>query len=68
MDADGGEKGYTKTPGSFVRLDDSRKFPVPRLDAKGNSVRGILACKELASHSDSPTQVRISCSGSAVEL
>jgi glutaminase len=22
----------------------------PRLDAKGNSVRGILACKELASH------------------
>jgi glutaminase len=22
----------------------------PRLDAKGNSVRGIMACKELASH------------------
>ena len=22
----------------------------PRLDSKGNSVRGILACKELASH------------------
>jgi hypothetical protein len=22
----------------------------PKLDAQGNSVRGILACKELASH------------------